>query len=198
MTDSYEIMNSVFEWLKIIETKIFVDDGMLLRMKITLTIWEHKNTSTIRTNGGFTPVSKVLIPCHWEIVLISSKRCLPCNDWNKKQKKNHMCLLTLTSTNNGRHRVLFLYGGIGKVHGVLLIPMKVAMEMKPSTDRIGTTCCTIFGIIFLGKTFLNSITLLQMDRLQLTAVYCNRRWVWAQHLKWHVFAVQKCAFIGYR
>ena len=24
-------------------------------------------------------------------------------------------------------------------------------------------------------TFLNSITLLQMDRLQLTAVYCNRR-----------------------
>ena len=38
MTDSYEIKNSVFEKVKIIETKIFVDDGMLLRMKITLTI----------------------------------------------------------------------------------------------------------------------------------------------------------------
>ena len=36
MTDSYE-KNSVFESLKIIETKIFVDDRMLLRMKITLT-----------------------------------------------------------------------------------------------------------------------------------------------------------------
>ena len=38
MTDSYEIQNSVVECLKIIETKNFVDDGMLLRMKITLTI----------------------------------------------------------------------------------------------------------------------------------------------------------------
>ena len=44
MTDSDEIQKSVIEWLKIIETKIFVDDGMLLRMKITLTIWQHKNT----------------------------------------------------------------------------------------------------------------------------------------------------------
>ena len=38
MTDSYKIKNSVFERLKIIEMKKFVDDGMLLRMKITLTI----------------------------------------------------------------------------------------------------------------------------------------------------------------
>ena len=38
MTDSYEIMLSVSEWLKTIEMKKFVDDGMLLRMKITLTI----------------------------------------------------------------------------------------------------------------------------------------------------------------
>ena len=42
--DSYEIQNSVIEWLKIIEKKKFVDDGMLLRMKITLTIWLNKNT----------------------------------------------------------------------------------------------------------------------------------------------------------
>ena len=28
--------------------KIFVDDGMLLRMKITLTILQHKNTLTFR------------------------------------------------------------------------------------------------------------------------------------------------------
>ena len=76
MTDSYEIMNSVFEWLNIIEMKKFVDDGMLLRMKITLTIWQNKNTSTTRTNSGFIPISKVLVPCHWEIVRISSKRWL--------------------------------------------------------------------------------------------------------------------------
>ena len=35
--------------------------------------------------------------------------------------------------NNG-HKVL-LHGGIGKVHGGFLIPMKVTMEMKPSTYR---------------------------------------------------------------
>ena len=32
MTDSYEIKNSVIEWLKIIETKIFVDDGTRIRL----------------------------------------------------------------------------------------------------------------------------------------------------------------------
>ena len=31
--------------------------------------------------------------------------------------------------------------------------------------------------------------LLQIDRLQLTAVYCNRRGEWRQHLKNPVFAV---------
>ena len=72
MTDSYEI-------------KKFVDDGMLLQMKITLTIWQNKNTSTTRTNGGFIQISKVLIPCHWGIDLISSSHCIPCNDCNKKQ-----------------------------------------------------------------------------------------------------------------
>ena len=35
MTDSYEIKNSASEWLNITEMKIFVDDGMRLRMKIT-------------------------------------------------------------------------------------------------------------------------------------------------------------------
>ena len=35
MTDSYEIMNSVSEWLNIIEMKKFVDDGLFLQMKIT-------------------------------------------------------------------------------------------------------------------------------------------------------------------
>ena len=53
MTDSYEIMSSVFEWLNIIEMKKFVEDGMLLQMKITLIICQNKNTSTTRTSGGF-------------------------------------------------------------------------------------------------------------------------------------------------
>ena len=82
-------------------------------------------------NGGFIPTSKVPIPCHWEIVLISSKRCLPCNDYNKKQEKNHTCLLTLTSTNHGSwHRVHLLHDGIGKVPDGFLTIQKVKKEVS--------------------------------------------------------------------
>ena len=177
MTDSYEIKNSVFEWLKIIETKIFVDDGMLFRMKITLTIWQHKNTSTIRANGGFIQISKVLILCHWGIDLIWSRHCLPCDDCNKKQEKNHMCLLTLTSTNNGRHKVHLLHGGIGKVHGGLLIIPKVKKEMHQVLSERGDPLLAVFGKLLRKKLSWIQLILLQIDRLQLTAVYCNRRGV---------------------
>ena len=74
--------------------KKFVDDGMFLQTKITLIICQEKNISTTRTNGGFIQLSKVLIRCHWGVDLISSRRCPPCNDYNKKQEKNHMCLPT--------------------------------------------------------------------------------------------------------
>ena len=175
MTDSYEIQNSVFEWMKIIETKIFVDDGMLLRMKITLTIWQHKNTSTFRANGGFIQLSKVLIICHCGIDLISSRHCLPCNDCNKKQEKNHKCLITLTSTNNGRHKVHLLHSGIGKVHGRLLIIPKVKKEMHQVLSERGDLLLAVFGNILRKRFLWIQSILLQIDRLQLTAVYCNRR-----------------------
>ena len=87
MIDSYGIKKSVIEWFKIIETKIFVDDVMLLQMKITLTIWQHKNILSLRANGCFIQISKVLILCHWGIDLISSRHCLLCNDCNKKQEE---------------------------------------------------------------------------------------------------------------
>ena len=76
--DSYEIMNSVSEWLNTIEIKKFVDDGMFLQMKIIFTVCHKKNTTT-RTNGGSISISRVLTPYYWEKVLISSKRCLR---WN--------------------------------------------------------------------------------------------------------------------
>ena len=120
MTDSYEIMNSVSEWLNIIEMKKFVDDGMFLQMKITLIICLKKNTSTSRTNGGSISRSRVLTPYHWENVLISSKHCLPWNVYTKKLEKNHSCPFIPTSTNNGRHRVRPLHGGNGKIPGCLL------------------------------------------------------------------------------
>ena len=134
---------------------------MLLRMKIILTIWPHENTLSIRANGGFIRTSKVLILRHWRKDLISNKHCLPCNVWNKKQKETHKCLLTLTEINNG-HRVLLLHGGIGKVHGGLW--------------QNGVTCWMQYlERFFWTRLSWIQFTLLQMDRLQLTAVYCNRR-----------------------
>ena len=126
MTDSYEIMNSAFEWLNSMEMKEEVS-----RRWDALADEDHthrlteKNTYTIRTNGGFIQISKVLIPYHWEIVLISHKRCLLWND-NNKQEKKRTCLITLTNTIYGSwHRVHLQNGGIRKVHGGLLTIQKV-------------------------------------------------------------------------
>ena len=41
----------------------------------------------------------------------------------------------------------------------------------------GDLLLAVFGKIRREKTFMNSILLLQIDRLQLTSVYCNRRGV---------------------
>ena len=98
----------------------------------------HKNTSTTRTNGGFIQISKVLITCHSDIFLISSKRYLLCNDYNKKQEKNQTCLLTLTRTNNGsRHQVRPLHGGNGKDPGGLLTIQKVKKEVSQVLSERG-------------------------------------------------------------
>ena len=103
---------------------------------------------SFRANGGFIPISKVLILCHWRTDLISNKHCLPWNDWNKKQKDTHKCLLTLTEINNGHRVVLLLHGGIGKVHGGLLILMKVTMEMHQVLNERGDLLIAIFGKFF--------------------------------------------------
>ena len=89
--------------------------------------------------------SKVVILCHWGIDLISSMHCLSCNDCNKKQEKNHMCPLTLTITNNGRHEVHLLHGGNGKVHGGLLILPKVTMEMHQVLNERCVLLNAVFG-----------------------------------------------------
>ena len=71
---------------------------------------------------------------------------------------------------------------IGKVHGGPLILLRVTKEMHQVLKERCDLLNAVFGKILLDKTFLNS-TLLQMDRLQLTAVYCNRREVYTQPFK---------------
>ena len=116
-----------------IETKNFAENEMFLRMKMIPTIWSQKNTHSTRVTGGFIRTSKVPVLCERRTDLTSKRHCLPCSNWNKKKE---LCKRprTLTEINN-RHKVLS--GGTGKVHDGFLIPMKVTMEMKPSTDRKG-------------------------------------------------------------
>ena len=49
------------------------------------------------------------------------------------------------------------------------MPMKITMEMNQVLTEQG-------NLLYLqGMIFLNPVILLQMNRLQLTAIYCNRR-----------------------
>ena len=88
--------------------------------------------------------------------MISSRHCLPCNDCNKKQEKNHRCLLTVTNTTNGRHAVHLLHGGIGKAHGGLFIILKVKTEMHRVLSERSDLLLAVFGNILRQKTFMNS------------------------------------------
>ena len=194
MIDSYEIQNSVIEWLKIIETKNFADDGMLLRTKIPLTIWQNKNTSTTRVLGGFIRTSKVPILCERRTDLTSKRHCQPCSNWNQK---NGPCKRprTLTDIDNG-HKVL-LHCGIGKVHGGLLVPMKFTVKMKPSTDRTGWPVVQYLDQFFWAR--LSSIQLLCYRWI----VYSWRRSTVTDGRCKHntsndMFSRCKCAENGYR
>ena len=139
-----------------------------MTITLTITIWQYKNTSTTKTNGGSIQISKVPILCQWRTDLTSNRHCLPGNNWNGKKE--------LTEINNGHRVLLLLHGGIGKFHGGLLILMKVTMEM----NQVLTERCDLLNSIWnnsSGQEFLEFNYLLQMDRLQLTAVCCYRRCV---------------------
>ena len=85
-----------------------------------------------------------------------------------------MCLLTLTSINNWRHKVHLLHGGIGKVHGGLLILPKVKKEMHQVLSERGDPLLAVFGKNLRKWLSRVQFNLLQIDRLQVTAVCCNR------------------------
>ena len=98
---------------------------------------------------------------------------------------------TLADINNGHRVLLLLHGGVGKVHGGLLIPMKVTMEMNQVLIEQGDLLYKYLEQVFIqGMMFLNSFSLLKMDRLQLTAVCCIGGV--------NITEVQKCAQNGYR
>ena len=85
----------------------------------------------------------------------------------KKKKK-------LNEINDG-HKVLLLHDGVDKIFERLLPPMKVITEMDQVLIEQDDLLYKDFRTIVQDMIFLNSFTLLLMDRLQLTTVYSNRR-----------------------
>ena len=105
--------------------------------------------------------------------------CLPQNVYTKKMKENNSRPLPTGRTNNGsRHRVRPLHGGNGKTPGGLLKIQNVKEEASKVLGKNGETRCLQY---FSGnlRRWLSRIQFLlwQIDRLQLTVVYCNRRGV---------------------
>ena len=177
MIDWYEIQNSVVEWLKILETRNFAENGMLWRMKIIPTIWPHKSTRFTRVTGGFIRTSKVLILCERRTDLTSKRHCLPCSNWNKKKKRS------LTNVHefwqkSAMDTKFFFMVELAR----FMVDSLFLWESRWGWDQVLTERGDLLYSIWnnsSGQTFLNSITLWQMDRLQLTAVCCNRRRVCA-------------------
>ena len=92
------------------------------------------------------------------------------------EENNSRPLLTGRTNNGSRHRVRPLHGGNGKTPGGLLKIQKVKEEASKVLGKNGETrCLQYFGENL--RRWLSGIQfiLLQLDRLQLTAVYCNRR-----------------------
>ena len=111
--------------------------------------------------------------------MISSKRCLPQNVYTKKLEKNNSRPLHTGRSNNGsRHRVRPQHGGNGKTPGGLLNIQKVKEEASKVLGKNGETRCLQYFSENLRRWLSRiQLILLQIDRLQLTAVYCNRRCV---------------------
>ena len=173
MIDSYEIQNSVIEWLKIIETKNFAENLMLLRMKIIPTMWPHKNTLSTRVTGGFIRTSKVPILCERGTDLTSKKASSTLQQLKQKRKRSLTSAHELSQKSTMGTKFFFMVE-LARFMVDSLFQWKSRWRWTKYWQN-GVTCCTVFGTILRSKTFLNSVALLQMDRLQLTAVYCNRR-----------------------
>ena len=137
MTDSYEIMSSVFAWLNIIEMSKFVDDGMLLQM-ITLIICQNMNTSTTRTNDAFIQISRVLTPYHWENVSDFKASIVHLRTFNHQEDGGEQFAPTLYWKNKqwevGIEFVLY-NGASGKTPGGLLTNSKSQGRGKQSLGK---------------------------------------------------------------
>ena len=63
----------------------------------------------------------------------------------RSRKRTNTCLFIFTSTNNGRHEVHLLHGGIGKVPGGFLMIQKVREEVSQVLSERDDPFLAVFG-----------------------------------------------------
>ena len=172
MTDSYEMKHSVIEWLKMVETED------VCRQWDALADEDHTHHLTphyiviTRIIGGFVQTRQIPILCQWKH-RSDFKQALSTLQ-QLKQKEG----VLQTSTNSRRNQQWAQSSSSSSWwswQGSWWTPYSYESHDgdEPSTDRTGWLVVQVFGRILQGMIFLKSITLLQMDRLQLTAVCCT-------------------------
>ena len=131
-----------------------------------------KKLKITKVIGGFVRTPQVPKLCQFSAYLTSNEHSQPCCNWNKKKKEFYKRPRTLAEINNGQ-KLFFVMELVKFMEDSFFLWKSRSRWTKQWKN--GVACWTTFGSIFLGKTFLNSIALLQMDRSQLTAVYFNQR-----------------------
>ena len=83
--------------------------------------------------------------------------------------------MKLNATKDG-HKAILRLGGTGKDHGGILL-RRITTKTYPAPIDQGNLIEKVIGTLIRGIIFQNSLASVQLNRLQLTAVYCNRRGV---------------------
>ena len=120
---------------------MFVEHGIFLQKKITLSIGQNKNTSTTRTNGGSIPISRVLTP-YYEKSRSDFKQALSTLERLQQEAGEEPYVLTYSYKQTmavGIEFIHLLHGGIGKVPGGLLKIQKVKEEVSKVLRMNGET-----------------------------------------------------------
>ena len=163
-----------------IETKRFVSRWMSLRKKISDIIWRKQNTFDTEGIGGFLSIIPEHLD-HWKIVLTSTWRCLHYTIYTKNLENDNSGPCHSGSINTGtNHRVLPPNGGNGAILGGDHSNSNESPHMSDVQSDMIERRNLVFAVFGSNLrratfTFFFPTILLQLDRLQLTAVYCNRR-----------------------
>ena len=150
------------------------------RRKISPIIWPKQSTfDTERIGGSFS--MNLEKPDRWEIVLTSTMRWPHYTVYTNNLKNNNSGQCHSGNINDGtNHRVLPPAGGNGAIPGGAHDNLKESPQTSSRAklhDRTGgTRCLPTFHKTSNLSTF-KIFYLLQLDRLQLTAVCRNRRGV---------------------